>query len=166
MLVQLAVVGLLVRMFGLHYLVATAIGVESAVLHNFIWHQHWTWRDRRSGSAKAMALRLMRFHVLNGAVSLVGNIAVTAFCTGIAGLDAVVSNVIAIVACSAVNFTASESLVFRADRRQRLVSLPIAIVGLLTLPPIAEAGPGSATLAAWRTYEAQIDGRYNASASG
>ena len=29
-----------------HYLVSTAIAVEVAVLHNFVWHERWTWSDR------------------------------------------------------------------------------------------------------------------------
>ena len=51
----------------LHYLVATAIAVEAAVLHNFCWHQRWTWRDRRAASRTTAVRRLGRFHLLNGA---------------------------------------------------------------------------------------------------
>jgi putative flippase GtrA len=43
--VQLACLALLVHA-GSHYLAATALAVEAAVLHNFLWHQRWTWRDR------------------------------------------------------------------------------------------------------------------------
>src|SRR3954471_10327354 len=74
MLVQLAVVAFLVRVAGWHVLVATAIGVESAVLHNFVWHQHWTWRDRPSESGRGTVIRLVHFHLLNGMVSFAGNI--------------------------------------------------------------------------------------------
>ncbi len=45
--VQLAAVTLLVGVLGLHYLVASALAIEMAVLHNFAWHERWTWRDRR-----------------------------------------------------------------------------------------------------------------------
>jgi putative flippase GtrA len=166
MLVQLALVALLVRLAGWHYLAATAIGVESAVLHNFMWHQHWTWRDRPAHSARTTALRFMNFHLVNGVVSLVGNVGLTALCTGVAGLDALISNVIAIVACSIVNFAASESFVFQHDRRRRFASLPITAFVLFAMSSSAEAGPSAATLTGWRTYEAQIDGRYNAAASG
>src|SRR4051795_361705 len=96
LVVQLAVVALLVRVFEFHYLIATALGVESAVLHNFIWHQRWTWRDRLTHSGRSTATRLLHFHLLNGAVSFAGNIGLTAFCSGALGLDALVSNVIAI----------------------------------------------------------------------
>ena len=49
-IVQLAVLALLVHGASVHYLVATAIAVEAAVLHNFAWHQRWTWRDRPAAS--------------------------------------------------------------------------------------------------------------------
>jgi putative flippase GtrA len=167
MLVQLAVVTFLIRVAGWHYLAATAIAVESAVLHNFVWHQRWTWRDRPARSARTTALRLLHFHLLNGIVSLAGNIGLTALCSGIAGLDPVASNLIAIIACSIVNFAASESVVFQSDQRRRFLwSLPITVLVLSATPPSAEAGPSAATLAGWRAYEAQIDARYNASASG
>ena len=69
-----------------------------AVLHNFVWHQHWTWRDRPSASAPTVAVRLVRFHLLNGTVSLVGNLAVMAVLCGALGMDPVAANVVAIAA--------------------------------------------------------------------
>lgn len=165
MLVQLAVVGILVRLAGWHYLVATAVGVESAVLHNFIWHQRWTWRDRPAQSPRTTTVRLARFHLLNGVVSLAGNIGLAAFFTGVVGVNAIVSNLVAIVACSLVNFAASDSIVFKDDRPRRWRSAPVAIFVVLTLAASAEAGPTAATLAGWRAYEAQVDARYNAPAS-
>jgi putative flippase GtrA len=116
MAVQLATVALLVRVLGWHYLTATAFGVEAAVLHNFAWHQRWTWRDRPSSSWHETGSRLTRFHLLNGMVSLGGNIGLTALCTGALHIDAIWSNLIAIVACSLVNFAASESMVFASER--------------------------------------------------
>ena len=43
--VQLAALTLLRDGVGLHYLLATAIAVEAAILHNFLWHMRWTWRE-------------------------------------------------------------------------------------------------------------------------
>ena len=56
--VQLAVLALLVH-GGVHYLAATAIAVEAAILHNFLWHERWTWADR-PGRGRARAGRLLR----------------------------------------------------------------------------------------------------------
>jgi len=39
---QVAALSLLVTL-GMHYLVATALAVEAAVLHNYVWHRRWTW---------------------------------------------------------------------------------------------------------------------------
>ncbi|HZA35631.1 MAG TPA: GtrA family protein, partial [Vicinamibacterales bacterium] len=47
--VQVAVLGLLTAGAGLATAAATAIAVEAAVLHNFVWHERWTWRDRARG---------------------------------------------------------------------------------------------------------------------
>lgn len=116
MAVQLGVVAVLVRVMGWHYLTATAFGVEAAVLHNFAWHQRWTWRDRPSSSWRSTAIRLARFHLLNGMVSLGGNIGLTALCTGVLHVDAIGSNLIAIAACSLVNFAGSEEMVFARER--------------------------------------------------
>jgi putative flippase GtrA len=42
-IVQLAAVTLLARA-GLADAPATALAVELAILHNFVWHERWTWR--------------------------------------------------------------------------------------------------------------------------
>jgi putative flippase GtrA len=111
--VQLGTVALLIRSAGVHYLLATAIAVEAAVLHNFAWHQRWTWGDRPSATYRTTLDRLRRFHLLNGAVSLAGNVGLTSVLSGGLRMDPVHANIAAILACSVVNFLASEVLVFR-----------------------------------------------------
>jgi putative flippase GtrA len=44
--VQFGVLFLLKSVLHIHYLTATVIAVEAAVLHNFIWHARFTWADR------------------------------------------------------------------------------------------------------------------------
>jgi putative flippase GtrA len=171
MAVQLGMVALLVRAIGLHYLAATAVGVEAAILHNFAWHQRWTWRDRPSVTWRVTASRLARFHLLNGMVSLGGNIGLVALGTGVLHLDALWSNLVAIVACSVVNFAASEQMVFASEPSslcaiRRWLSVPFAVMAILIVAPATlSAGPAPATVAAWRAYEAGIDARYRAASS-
>ena len=107
---QLGVLAILVRS-GLHYLAATAVAVEAAVLHNFLWHERWTWRDRPSTGWPRLA-RLGRFHVLNGGLSLAGNILIMHVLVGLCGLPVVPSNVAAVLVCAAINFLAADALVF------------------------------------------------------
>src|SRR5262245_9806318 len=96
---------------GLHYLAATVLAVEAAVLHNFAWHERWTWRDRPAAGA-ARLQRLLRFHALNGAVSLVGNLLLMRLLVGGLGLHAVPANLLSVLACALVNFALSDRLVF------------------------------------------------------
>lgn len=159
--VQLSVLALLIRVGHVHYLAATALSVEAAVLHNFFWHQRWTWKDRPVESSGGLTARLLRFHLLNGAISLGGNMAIMALLAGAAGMDALAANAIAIVTCSLVNFAASERMVFRSTTA---VAGVLVVFGCAARP--AYAGPSAATIAAWRTYEAALDAKYAAATAG
>jgi putative flippase GtrA len=153
---QLATLAVLVRVFEWHYLAATAVAVEAAILNNFVWHQRWTWKDRPSATRQTSALRLIRFHALNGAISFAGNLLLMTLFTGALRLDPIAANGIAILACSLVNFAASERLVFRA-------TIPAAaLLMVLGMSQAAAAGQSAPTLAAWRSYEAAVDARYEA----
>jgi len=110
--VQLVVLALLCRI-GVHYLVATACAVEVAVLHNFLWHRRWTFSDRAARSRAEQRSRLLRFHGLSGSVSLAGNLALMALLVGAARLHPLPANVLAIGACSILNYLASERIVFQ-----------------------------------------------------
>jgi len=44
--VQLAALAVFRSWLKLDYLVATALAVEIAVIHNFGWHERFTWADR------------------------------------------------------------------------------------------------------------------------
>jgi len=99
---------------GLHvsYLMATALAVEAAVVHNFLWHERFTWPDRVQPSWRESLPRLVRFNVTTGVVSIAGNLAVTGILVGAGGLNFMAANAIAIVACSLFNFVVSDRYVF------------------------------------------------------
>jgi len=106
--VQLGVLALLTKA-EVHYLIATAIAVEVAVLHNYFWHLRWTWVDRPPASRFAA---LVRFNRANGAVSLVSNLGLMRVFTGWLGLPVVAANVLAIAITSVVNFFIGDRWVF------------------------------------------------------
>jgi dolichol-phosphate mannosyltransferase len=107
---QLAVLAVLLRV-GWHYLAASALAVETAVLHNFVWHERWTWRDR-AAHGPARWRRLTRFHLLNGTVSLAGNLSLMWVLAGLLHVPPIPANAISVALCALVNFAASERLVF------------------------------------------------------
>lgn len=110
--VQLAALTLC-KQAGLSTLAATAIAVEIAVLHNFFWHERWTWATR---GTPGLGHRLLRFHAANGLVSLAGNLVWMRLLTGPAGLHYLPANVIAVGLTALINFALSERFVFRPAR--------------------------------------------------
>jgi dolichol-phosphate mannosyltransferase len=110
--VQLAMLWLLTSL-GVTYLLATALAVETAVLHNFLWHQRFTWSDRSAGPV----LRLLRFNLTTGAVSIAGNLVFMSLLVGEAHLPSVIANLISIGGCSVLNFVISDRWVFRAEKK-------------------------------------------------
>jgi|WetSurMetagenome_2_1015567.scaffolds.fasta_scaffold14416_3 putative flippase GtrA len=114
-LVQMAVLLVLTHYAHLGYLVATGLGVEAAVLHNFIWHERWTWSDRR-GSRGSFLRRLLGFHIANGALSLAGNLILMRVFVGRFGLRFTFANGLSIALCSILTFFAGDRLVFREVR--------------------------------------------------
>jgi len=112
MVVQLASLAFFNRCFAGHYLLASAAALEITLLHNFIAHLHYTWRDRRDNSV--MLAQLMRFHLSNGLVSMLGNLALMRLLVGAAHLPLLVSNIIAILCCSILNFCLGHNWAFAA----------------------------------------------------
>ena len=115
--VQLAALVLLKTGLSIHYMWATALAVEAAILHNFFWHLRWTWRDRSIGATFGDNLnRLWKFHLGNGAVSLLVNLALMRVLVGSFGMNYLAANILAIAAGGVANFLVSERLVFLARR--------------------------------------------------
>jgi putative flippase GtrA len=113
MVVQLSVLEVLAAGLGLNYLLATALAVETAVLHNFMWHETWTWSDRSRRDRAGVWRRLARFQAANGVASVAGNIILMQFLVGAFALNKTFANALAIAFCSILNFFASDRLVFQ-----------------------------------------------------
>jgi putative flippase GtrA len=109
--VQLAALEALTAV-GCRYLWATGIAVEAAVLHNFMWHQRFTWIDRVVTRLPETGVRLLRFHLSNGAISIVGSLLIMRWLVGQLGMSMIVANLVTIAACSIGNFLASDRWVF------------------------------------------------------
>jgi dolichol-phosphate mannosyltransferase len=102
---------------GLGYLLATALAVEAAVLHNFIWHERFTWLDRAGGHPRESLSHLCRFNLTTGVVSIFGNLVLMRLLVGGAHLRPMVANLVSIAVCSLANFLVSDRWVFRTIAR-------------------------------------------------
>lgn len=114
--VQFASLFLLKGVLHFDYLFSTAVAVEAAVVHNFAWHQQFTWADRVEISGGGSLKRFVWFNLTTGLVSILGNLALMKVMVGLGGMNYLLANVIAIALCSAANFLVSDELVFASDR--------------------------------------------------
>jgi putative flippase GtrA len=119
-LIQLVALALLKSALHLDYLLATALAVETAVLHNFLWHERFTWADRVHIAWRVSLRRLAHFNLTTGAVSILGNLFFMRWLVGDVHLPYLVANGISIALCSLANFLVADLFVFRpaADLRE------------------------------------------------
>lgn len=114
--VQAGSIAVLTGVVRMHYVPATAIAVAAGVVHNFLWHLCWTWRDRRVPALRS----LRRFALTNGVVSLAGNLGVMATLVSGAHVPPVPANLVAIALCGVLNFWLGDAFVFGEDRRRAM----------------------------------------------
>jgi putative flippase GtrA len=108
--VQLLALALLKGALHLDYLLATALAVEAAVVHNFIWHERFTWADRVASRALG---RFVKFNFTTGAFSILGNLLLMKLMVGFGHVNYLTANATTIAVCSLVNFLVSDTFVFR-----------------------------------------------------
>lgn len=101
---------------GLPYPFATALAVEAAILHNFLWHERWTWADR---SASERWQRLIRFNGSTALISIGGNVALMALFVGRLQLPLMPATLLAVLTLSVLNFLSADRLVFATKLTSR-----------------------------------------------
>ena len=115
--VQLLALAVYRSLLHLDYLVATVLAVETAVLHNFLWHERFTWADRPAEGLTRSLARLAKFNASNGLVSILGNLLLMRWLAGVLGMNYFAGNLIAVTVCSLVNFFLSDCFVFPSESR-------------------------------------------------
>jgi len=174
LVIQLIVLDVLTRFAALDYRAATILAIEAAVLHNFIWHERWTWQTRHAAGRRLT--RIVRFHAATALLSIVGNLILMSLFVEWLGWPVLLANVVAVTILGAANFRAADDWVFSVpsfetprtarpriadslSRRAqgRMVALAACVL-LVTAGP-ALAGPPSDTVAAWNRYVATTERR-------
>lgn len=112
---QTGALWLLVHVAHLPYVAAAAVSVEATIVHNFICHWCWTWRDRARGRPGFLT-RLLRFNLTNGAVSLAVNVGLMALLQGGLGVHYLLANAAGVACGAAANFVLGDRVVFRPVR--------------------------------------------------
>jgi putative flippase GtrA len=102
------VLKLLKDVAGLDILLATALAVEAAVIHNFCWHRIWTWGER--GVAPT---RFLHFQMTTGLVSMAGNLVGMSVAAGVLHVPLIPANLAAIAMTHVFNYVVADRFVFR-----------------------------------------------------
>ena len=110
MALQLASLALFNRWIRGHYLIASSAAIELALLHNFMWHLRYTWRDRSANTSRLA--QLARFHLSNGFVSMLGNLILMRLLVHGAHMPVLAANGVAILCCSIINFSLGDHWAF------------------------------------------------------
>ena len=122
-LVQVAAIALLVSFTSMHYLIATIVAVEVAILINFAWHERWTWRDRPAMNERERWVRLARFNAMTGLTSIAGSVIVAVVLVELLSLSPIAANIISVIALGGLNFAGANTLVFRAGVAAAMLSI-------------------------------------------
>jgi len=112
MAVQLGALALLDRWMRGRYLIASGLALEVTLLHNFVWHVRYTWRDRCAEGSRLG--QLVRFQLSNGLVSMIGNLVLMRLLVREARLPVLAANAVAIVCCSMANYCLGDRWAFGA----------------------------------------------------
>ena len=125
---QLTALWALTNRLGFHYLSATVVATELAILLNFLGHECWTWADRPAGATEAVA-RLLRFNLTNGAISIAGGAVIMPVLIEMGRVNYLLANVVAVGVCSVANFIAADRIVFRPAFCLTLTLLLLGVSG-------------------------------------
>ncbi len=112
---QLTLLMLLIRSTHLSVTAANTLAVELTLLHNFLWHERFTWPNRPTHS---ISMRLLRFHLGNGSTSLLGNAITTYYLVHCFHTAAILAALLSIALCSLANFLLADRWIFSPIQSQ------------------------------------------------
>lgn len=114
-LITLLVYTLLLNMFGVWYVAASAIGFAVGAVNGFLWNRAWTFKGHVGD-----ALTPVRWFVVQGC-GLLGNSALIYLFVDGAGMGKLVGQGVTIVIVTVLTFVANRSWTFRAQVPTALV---------------------------------------------
>jgi putative flippase GtrA len=110
---QLLLLSFFRTFFHFGYLLSTAIAVQCALIHNFFWHQRWTWKSAVPSTRKESLRRFVKFNSSSGSISILGNLGFTSLIVQAIHLPYLISNLLAIATCNIANFLLARNFAFR-----------------------------------------------------
>jgi putative flippase GtrA len=123
-MIQLSALSFFIKILHWDYFTATGLAVEAAILHNFFWHESWTWADKLKTKRENCLRRLLSFNCTTGALSILQNLFLMRAFMNKLKISCFYANLLAIISCSLFNFFISDRLVFREMHKATNVEKP------------------------------------------
>ena len=95
---------------------ASLMAIEIAIVHNFFWHRHWTWRDRNGEEDQSLLRQLLTYNLMTGSVDLVANVTVLWLLTTFLGIYYMIANIAGMIMGPFIKFWLNEKVIFRKRR--------------------------------------------------
>ncbi len=109
-IVNTGILWILTELAGVHYLISGIIATQTAIIHNFLLNNSWTWNGKNK--KHSYLKRLISFNT----VSLIGlgiTVSTLWFLTDIIGIYYIISNLIGIALATTWNFIANDKITFK-----------------------------------------------------
>ncbi|MFQ6673462.1 MAG: GtrA family protein [Fidelibacterota bacterium] len=111
--VNLASLWILHGILEIPLIVAGACAIELAIVHNFIWHYFFTWRDRVGQSPTDFFSRLIQYNVVTASIDFLVNLSVLWTLTHYFGIHYLLADMAGMLGGPVIKFLANEFLIFR-----------------------------------------------------
>ena len=92
---------------------AALMAIEVAIIHNFIWHRHWAWRDRTANNHQSFFRQLLLYNVFTGAVDMVANVSVLWSLSTFFHIHYLLANVLGMIAGPFIKFWVNDKIIFK-----------------------------------------------------
>lgn len=122
--VNMVILFFLVRFAGCNHVLAAAIGSEVSILSNFALNDRWTFRDAQS-SAPWMSRAMQYNAVTLGGMGI--SLGVLAALTGLAGMNYLIANLIAIAFATISNYVLNSRFTWGTSASSELIAVPAGV---------------------------------------
>ena len=106
---------LLHGLLNIDLLIAGAISIELAIIHNYTWHYFQTWKSRIKYKFSDYFVRLFKYNIITASIDFYINLGILCLLVSFIGIHYMIANLMAMTAGFLVKFIINETIIFKKD---------------------------------------------------
>jgi putative flippase GtrA len=114
-LINLSCLWLLHGTLNINLLIAGAVSIELALIHNFTWHYFQTWKRRVKKTCPDYFLRLFKYNIITASIDFYLNLGILYLLVTFMELHYLAANLFAMSAGFLVKFAINETVIFKKE---------------------------------------------------